>query len=275
MTDDASVSGEQPPAVLVPVFVYHSVSDVPAAGQEPFTVKPASFAEHVEAIAASGRVALTISEYARALRGERPLPARAVAVTFDDGFADTLTAVEALHSRGLTSTVYITSNRLDDASGISSEAAREIAASGAEIGAHSVTHPHLDELPLADAAQEIGEGKHALEQRLEQSIDTFAYPHGAHDQHVRGAVIDAGFRSAVAVKNALSHNHDDPFTIARIMIMGDTPITSLLAVLDGRGAPIAWSGERYRTRAFREYRRLRRRARTISRHAQVTDTAER
>jgi peptidoglycan/xylan/chitin deacetylase (PgdA/CDA1 family) len=275
MTDDAPVSGEQPAAVLVPIFLYHSVSDVPAAGQEAFTVTPARFAEHVEAIAASGRVGLTISEYARALRGERALPARAVAVTFDDGFADTLAAVEALRARGLTSTVYITSSRLDDASGITSAAAREIAASGAEIGAHSVTHPHLDELPLAAAAQEIGEGKHALEQRLELSIDTFAYPHGAHDQHVRGAVIDAGFRSAVAVKNALSHSHDDPFALARITIMGDTPISTVLAALDGRGAPIAWSGERYRTRAFREYRRLRRRARGVSRRPTSVDTAER
>jgi peptidoglycan/xylan/chitin deacetylase (PgdA/CDA1 family) len=275
MTDDAPVSGEQPAAVLVPIFLYHSVSDVPAAGQEAFTVTPARFAEHVEAIAASGRVGLTISEYARALRGERALPARAVAVTFDDGFADTLAAVEALRARGLTSTVYITSSRLDDASGITSAAAREIAASGAEIGAHSVTHPHLDELPLAAAAQEIGEGKHALEQRLELSIDTFAYPHGAHDQHVRGAVIDAGFRSAVAVKNALSHSHDDPFALARITIMGDTPISTVLAALDGRGAPIAWSGERYRTRAFREYRRLRRRAQGVRRRPTSVDTAER
>jgi peptidoglycan/xylan/chitin deacetylase (PgdA/CDA1 family) len=271
MTD----AGGRSPAVVVPIFLYHSVSDIPAAGQEPFTVTPASFAEHVAAIVESGRVALTISEYARALRGERGLPARSVAITFDDGFADTLAAVELLRGRGLTSTVYITSSWLDSAQGLSSEAAREIAASGAEIGAHSVSHPHLDELPLAAAEREIVESKEALEQCLGRSISTFAYPHGAHDQEVRGAVIDAGFRSAVAVKNALSHDRDDPFAIARIMIMGDTPLRSVLAALDGRGAPIAWSGERYRTRAFREYRRLRRRAQGISRQARPVDTPKR
>jgi hypothetical protein len=53
MTDDEPVSGEQPAALLVP------------------TITPARFVEHVEAIAASGRVALMNSEYARALRGER------------------------------------------------------------------------------------------------------------------------------------------------------------------------------------------------------------
>jgi hypothetical protein len=85
-------------------------------------------------------------------------------------------------------------------------------------------------------------------------------------------VIDGGFRSAVAVKNALSHDHDDPFAIARITIMADTPISSVLAALDGRGAPIAWRGERYRTRAFRGYRRLRRRAQGISRQARSVAT---
>jgi peptidoglycan/xylan/chitin deacetylase (PgdA/CDA1 family) len=266
---------EQPAPVLVPVFLYHSVSDIPAPGQEPFTITPASFAEHVAAIADSGRVALTVSEYARALRGERGLPERSVVVTFDDGFADTLAAVEVLRAREIPSTVYITSSWLDSAWGLSSEAAREIAAAGGEIGAHSVSHPHLDELPLAGAEQEIREGKEALEQRLGLAIETFAYPHGAHDQHVRGAVIDAGFRSAVAVKNALSHDHDDPFAIARIMLMGETPLSSVLAVLDGRGAPISWRGERYRTRAFRGYRRLRRRAQGIRRQGRRLDTAER
>ena len=274
MSDKTQEPGEQPGAVVVPVFLYHSVSTVPAAGQERFTVTPARFAEHVAAIAASGRVALTISEYARALRGERPLPTRAVAVTFDDGFPDTLEAVEMLRGRGITSTVYITSNRLDRPQGASTEAAREIAATGAELGAHSVSHPHLDELPLAMAVHEIEEGKRSLEQRLEMSLATFAYPHGAHDRRVRQAVIDAGFSSAAAVKNALSHDHDDPFAIARLTITADTPSSTVLAALDGRGAPIAWAGERYQTRAFREYRRLRRRARVVGRRSPPPDGSE-
>jgi peptidoglycan/xylan/chitin deacetylase (PgdA/CDA1 family) len=245
-------------AVVVPVCRYHSVSDVPAAGQERFTVTPAQFDEHVAAFAASGRLALTISEFARALRESR-VPAKAVAVTFDDGFHDTLAAVQALRAKGITSTVFVTSDRLDGAQGPSTTAVREIAASGAEIGAHSVTHPHLDELPLARAVQEIEESKSSLEARLELTLDTFAYPYGAHDPRVRQAVIDAGFSSAAAVKNALSHDHDDPFAIARLTITADTPMSTLLAALDGHGAPIAWAGERFRTRAFRQYRRLRHR----------------
>lgn len=249
-----------PGAVVVPVLLYHSVADV----DERFTVKPAHFDEHARAIAASGRVALTISEFARALRGERTLPPRAVAVTFDDGYHDTLAAVEKLRALGITSTLFITSNRLDDAEGISTQAARAIADSGAEIGAHTVTHPHLDEVSLAIAVEEIEAGKDAVEERLELAVASFAYPHGSYDRRVRQAVIDAGFSSATAVKNALSHEHDDPFAIARLTITADTPTSTVIAALEGRGAPIAWTGERFRTRAFRQFRRLQRRTRGAS-----------
>jgi peptidoglycan/xylan/chitin deacetylase (PgdA/CDA1 family) len=256
-----------PGAVVVPILLYHSVADV----QERFTVTPANFDEHARAIVASGRVALTISEFARALRGEQTLPARAVAVTFDDGYHDTLAAVEKLRALGITSTLFVTSNRLDDAVGISTQAARAIADSGAEIGAHTVTHPHLDEVSLAIAVEEIEASKHEVEQRLELPVATFAYPHGSYDRRVRQAVIDAGFSSAAAVKNALSHEHDDPFAIARLTITADTPTSTVLAALDGRGAPIAWAGERYRTRAFRQVRRLRRRTRGASHQLPAVD----
>lgn len=248
----------------IPVFLYHAVSDTPAVGQPLFTVRPAAFAQHVAAIVDSGRVALTISELAAALRGERPLPPRAVAITFDDGFDDTPAAVELLRSNGLASTVYVTSGRLEPGGGMTPEAFRAVADAGGEIGAHTVSHPALDEIPLAQAVREIGESKRELEERLSAEVASFAYPHGSHDRHVRAAVIDAGFTSAVAVKNALAHPADDPFAIARWTVMRDSTPDEVAATLAGRGLPLSWSGERLRTRAHRHYRRARRRLRALT-----------
>jgi peptidoglycan/xylan/chitin deacetylase (PgdA/CDA1 family) len=252
---------EPRPASVIPVLIYHSVADLPAAGQERFTVTPASFAQHVEPIVSSGAVALTISELARALRGERPLPERAIAVTFDDGFADTLAAVELLAAGGLTATVYVTTERIDAKDGLPLAMMHEIAGAGAEIGAHTVTHPYLDELAPDVAAHEIRDSKEILEHHLGRTVASFAYPHGAHGTAVRDAVVDAGFDSAVAVKNAFSHPGDDPFAIARLTVMGNTPTERVRDFVHGRGAPLAWEGERLRTRAFRDARRLRRRLR--------------
>ena len=250
----------------IPVLLYHSVADAPAPYQPLFTVRPSTFAEHVAAIVESGRVALTITELAKALRGERTLPSRVIAVTFDDGFDDTPAAVELLRANGIASTVYVTSGRLKPGAGMSADALRAVVAAGAEIGAHTVSHPALDEIPLSQAAKEIGDSKRELEDRLGAEVPSFAYPHGSHDRHVRAAVIDAGFTSAVAVKNALSHPADDPFAIARWTVMRESTPDQVAATLAGRGLPLSWRGERLRTRAYREYRRMMRRVRARPMH---------
>lgn len=246
----------------IPVLLYHSVADAPPPGQEQlYTVAPKRFGEHVALIANAGFTAVTVSALALALKGEAPFPPRPIALTFDDGFDDTLSAVETLKARGIPATVYVTSGTVATPAGISLGALRALAQGDCEIGAHSVSHPHLDELPQADAAREIKDSRHQLEQQLERSITTFAYPHGAYDRGVRESVIAAGFSSAVAVKNALSHRADDPFAIARWTVTHDTSVATLERVLSGDGAPLAWSRERHRTRASRAARRLRRRIR--------------
>jgi hypothetical protein len=76
-------------------------------------------------------------------------------------------------------------------------------------------------------------------------------------------VIAAGFTSAAAVKNALSHPADDVFAIARWTLMRDTATVALARVLAGQDLPLAWARERHRTRAAREVRRMRRRLREL------------
>src|SRR5512133_386122 len=92
---------------VIPVLLYHSVADEPR-GDRRYAVSRSTFQEHAEAIEASRRTSLLISELASGLRGDGPLPARCVAITFDDGFADTYAAVQSLVDRGLSSTVYVT-----------------------------------------------------------------------------------------------------------------------------------------------------------------------
>jgi peptidoglycan/xylan/chitin deacetylase (PgdA/CDA1 family) len=246
----------------VPMLLYHSVNDRPEAGQEAFTVTPSAFHEHVRAISEAGRTALSISEFASSLRGERSLPSRAVLVTFDDGFADTRPAVELLLEAGLTSSVFVASGWIGERAMLTPSGVRELAGL-IEVGAHSVTHPRLDELDVAKATEEICSSKAALEDLVEAPVRSFAYPHGAYDRRVRAAVVDAGFSAAAAVKNALSHDQDDPYALARVTVMARTTTHEVEMLLAGSGAPQAWRRERLRTRAYRSVRRLRRRLRWV------------
>ena len=243
----------------IPVLLYHSVHDHPELGGRRHTVSRACFAEHVDAITASGRVAVGITELADALRGDS-LPERPVAITFDDGFADTYDAVEVLLRQGLPSTVYVTSGALGRAGRLSrSELAALSRVPGVEVGAHAVRHRRLDELDDRELAEEVGTSKAELEALTQRAVASFAYPHGAYDRRVRQAVIAAGYRSAAAVKNAASHPGDDPFAIARWTVTAGTRAARVAEVLEGKGIPQAWGGERLRTRGYRAARRQRRR----------------
>jgi peptidoglycan/xylan/chitin deacetylase (PgdA/CDA1 family) len=245
---------------VIPVLLYHSVRDHPEPGGQRHTVSRACFAAHVDAITAAGRVGVGITELAEALRGARPLPERPVAISFDDGFADTYDAVEALLHRGLPSTVYVTTGGIGRRGRLS---ASEVVAlshlTGVDVGAHAMRHRRLDELDDRELAEEVRGSKTLLEGLTQRPVLSFAYPHGAYDGRVRDAVIAAGYRSAAAVKNAASHRGDDPFAIARWTVNAGTPASRVAEVLDGRKIARAWARERLRTRGYRAARRHRRR----------------
>jgi peptidoglycan/xylan/chitin deacetylase (PgdA/CDA1 family) len=130
---------------------------------------------------------------------------------------------------------------------------------GVEIGAHTISHPHVDEIAGQALEDEIAGSKRMLETLVGGSVTSFAYPHGSHDRRSREAVIRAGYRSGAAIKNAISHLRDDPFAIARWTVTADTSPERLAEVLRGERVPMAWRRERLRTRASRTVRRARRR----------------
>jgi peptidoglycan/xylan/chitin deacetylase (PgdA/CDA1 family) len=245
----------------IPILLYHSVPRDARNVTDPLAVVYEQFAAHVDAIVESGRVPLTIGEIAAGMRGERPLPENAMAITFDDGYENTQDAIELLCERDLCASVYVTTGQIGTEHMIGLDQLQRLAdwPAAVELGAHSVTHPRLDELSRSAVEWELCASKQRLEQLLERPVTSFAYPHGAHDRHVRRAVMEAGFQSAAAVKNAISHREDDPWAIARWTVDSSADAERIAQVLNGKGAPRAWRRERLRTRGYRTLRRLRRR----------------
>lgn len=252
--------------VTVPVLLYHSINERPPPGGTWGAVAPREFRRHLERICALGCQALTVSELADSLRGHRRLPQQPVLITFDDGYADSLVAAGVLRDLGLRATVYVTTGDLDRPGWLSRQQLSDLAACRElELGAHGVNHCHMDELPAENLARELIDSRSELERLTGRRVTSFAYPHGAYDRAVRRAVIAAGYTSAVAVKNAVSHLDDDPFAIARFTVTRAVSADRLEQVLEGQRVQIAWHGERLRTRAARTVRRARaRRARKLA-----------
>src|SRR5579859_4456280 len=105
---------------MAPLLVlnYHSVDDDPPGWIAPYTVAPRVFAEQLDAVVASGRTPVTAAQAVAARTGGRPLPADAVAITFDDGFRDfATTAWPELERRSLPGTLFVTTGALDAGDG--------------------------------------------------------------------------------------------------------------------------------------------------------------
>ncbi|MEX0616720.1 MAG: polysaccharide deacetylase family protein [Candidatus Woykebacteria bacterium] len=69
-----------------------------------------------------------------------------------------------------------------------------------EIGAHTLTHPHLTKISLKEAEEEIIESKEYLEKIISKKVHSFCYPYGDFDSNVKKLVESAGFKIARTTK---------------------------------------------------------------------------
>jgi peptidoglycan/xylan/chitin deacetylase (PgdA/CDA1 family) len=243
--------------MAVPVLLYHSVALPGRSAADHWQVRASDFEQDMAAVAASGRTPMTAGRYAEWILGtgsESP-----VLVTFDDGYADFAdVALPILVRWRLPSTLFVTTGWIGRPGMLSGEGVAELPAAGVEIGGHSVSHPHLDVLGSGRAFAEIVDSRCRLEDLTNGEVHSFAYPHGSHRRRTRELVEQAGYRTAHAVKNALSHRDDDVLAVGRFTVTASTSRVRVRDVLACRGLPLAWRRERWRTSGYRLVRWMRR-----------------
>ena len=240
----------------IPVLRYRRIGGPPG---DPSSLAAGAFREHVRLIAASGRTALKVSQISALLHGGRAPAAPVLAVTIDGSYPETLAAVEHMAEHGIPATVYAQAPDPGAPERMTADQLRVLAEMGemVELGALAGSGPHLDSIPVPQARSEIETSRRSIERASGRPVSTFAYPHGAYDADLRETVRRAGFRSAVAVKDAMSHPDDDPWAVARYTVGPDTEPADIEALLDGRGAPLSWPEDRLSARLARAARRAR------------------
>lgn len=254
----------------IPILLYRCVEDQPSTDSKPWVVSQELFMEHLDMLVELGWVGLTVGQLTELTLAGAPIPERAVVLTFDDGFRNfTSNAWPLLKARGLPATLYVTAGPVSGSSEWPEPAgagqcptlgAVEIGGlsdDGVEIGARSMTRPQLDAVGRERAWREIRDSKYALEAIVGKPVETFAYPHGYLDRETKKMVAAAGYTSAAAVRNALSHAGDDRFSLARYTVTADCTPEFLEGVLEGRNARRARRRQSLRAGAWRQIRRLR------------------
>lgn len=228
------------------VLTYHAVEEGPA----PLCTRPSLFAEHLDSIVASGRRSTTVADLADALVAGADLD-DLVAITFDDAFASVPTvAWPLLAERGMTSTVFCVAGHLDGANDWPSQhpsaprrrlAGRDglaaMAAAGAEIGSHGLTHAPLDSDDEELVRLELTRSKAELENALDVPVRTLAWPYGAYSGVAEEIARGAGYVAACAGSTATVRRGSNLFALPRVDAHYVRRPAILRAVLRGSMAP--------------------------------------
>ena len=179
----------------LPILTYHSLDDSGSI----LSVAPRVFAEHMRLLHEAAVSTLTLPAAAQALRGGQGPPARAVVLTFDDGFENFYEhAYPVLRRYGLTATVFLVTGYCDKDNAWPGQPAtverrpllrwaqvKEMSGAGMAFGAHSRTHPDLTRLSSEGAEGEMLASKRAIEEALKRPVEGFAYPYGAYNEAVK------------------------------------------------------------------------------------------
>ena len=211
-------------ATSVPVLMFHALEE----RSSPISFPPAVFRRGLAHLHARGYRTCSLLDVAACLRRRAPLPARALVITFDDGYRSVYEeAFPALRERAMTATIFLTvgksgwaatTGRLPPFEGrqmLSWSEIREMHAAGIGIGAHTLTHPDLTRLPRDRVEAELRDSKAAIEDALGAPVECFAYPYGRFDRQSH-ELARRYFSCACSDRLGLVRVDSDPYALERV-----------------------------------------------------------
>lgn len=259
------------------IFNYHGVGATTVHLDPGFLqVHPDDFRAQIELLVGAGFDFVTVAEFAERCNGQAPPPGL-VALSFDDGMEDNhANVLPILREHGLRATVYVTTGLIGQPNPwLATESGarmmtlaelRELVDGGWEIGAHTVTHPHLSQLDHESCFREASESRLELERLLGVSVKTFAYPFCVYTSDASAAVREAGFAAAVTCGSTVGSW--DPYELPRTIVSRLDSMTTFVLKLSGLHERIFVSPPGRLLRAATRSDRYRRRERLESRRSE-------
>jgi peptidoglycan/xylan/chitin deacetylase (PgdA/CDA1 family) len=226
----------------VQILMYHQVGNFkPMQAHRATYCDYRRFGRQMAYLKYAGYNVIRMSDALLALSGAKPVPTKAVVLTFDDAYENFYEyAFPILQKYHFSATIYAISSLLgqpalwlaDDGLEtpplMSAARLRQMSAAGMEIGSHSASHVRLAQQSTEKIKEEVTRSKLELEDAIGESVTHFCYPYGSHDMRAVEAVAEAGYRSATTCERAMATGTDDPLTLPRKAVAwGD----SLIGVL--------------------------------------------
>lgn len=199
----------------VPVLAYHKVNN----DKSMYSVSPLEFEQQMRYLSEQGYTAISLHEYAQAMRQQQPLPAKPIVLTFDDGYENNYTtALPIMEKYGMRGTVFIISGYVTFPEYLTWEQIRAMQARGTEIGSHTFSHVNLGTLSPEEQEYQLAESKREIEYRLQQPVEFLAYPFGGFTSDTQQALKKLGYWGACTGEAGLNQDLAAPYTLKRINV---------------------------------------------------------
>jgi peptidoglycan/xylan/chitin deacetylase (PgdA/CDA1 family) len=217
----------------VPVLIYHEVvTDFRAEGET--VISLANFAEQMQLLADEGFVTVGIDDLARFMKGEITLPAKAIVLTFEDGWKSVLNATPVLERLGFKASFWIITTNGIGGDYLGWGDIEKLAKNPRfEIHSHTVSHPwdehnnlvnwvqdKANERGRSDALYELSESRRVLEQHLGRPVHYLAWPSGWFNDTLVSLAVAAGYTGLLTQESGLNRPGDDVLRIKRTFVDG-------------------------------------------------------
>ena len=225
------------------ILMYHRVNDELPAHE--LIVRTRDFEQQMRFIYENPQIYQIVS--VKELEDNRPrifnarFPKTKLIITFDDGYRDNFTnAFPILRKYKFPASVFLPTGvigtekkfqRYETVEGRDMLRWEEIAKMSRHritFGPHTVNHPHLPQLSLAEQKREIEESRDCINEHLskEERLNTFCYPYGEYNEDTLKIVQDLDFQYAVTVKQGFNTPYTPLYELKRIEVRGPDSIKS-------------------------------------------------
>ena len=240
-TPASEVRADGPATDRLPILVYHRVASKGAESR--FRITPEAFEEQLAYMRSAGFRSVGLDEWGAAMDARRPLPGRAVMLTFDDGYRNFAEyAWPLLRRYGFGAVLFVIADEVGGWNRWSERGERiellgwdelvRLRDEGVDVGSHSATHRRMTELSPVEIARQAARSRAELARRLGEPPPAFAYPYGATDGVVQHLVGACGYRYGLAVSGVRCRLQDRPLAMPRVEVASEDGLPAFIVKLN-------------------------------------------
>lgn len=203
----------------IPVLMYHAIGYEKGNTAR---VPKEKFKAQMKYLKDKGYVTITLEQAYNFFITNKPVPEKAVVLTFDDGYVDNyLEALPILKEFGFVATIFIITNVVDkNPAYMNLEQLKKMQANKIDIQSHTVYHDDLAKLSYEKQVKTLKDSKAFLEKALNKKVQYIAYPYGEYSKKTLTAVKEAGYKMAFTTGGRWSDKADGILTLDRVFISG-------------------------------------------------------